>query len=174
MKPVIRLGDPTSHGGRVVSASSTTTMFGKAVAVVGDSVTCPKQGHVNCTIVEGDPSWTIDGKGIALDGHKVSCGATLISTLSNVTRSYEGSGVASTGGGAAADQAMAIGKPHPPEAFNQHFQVVDQDGQPLTDLPVHLEMPDGTISAVTTSAAGKTEIIGGQAAQKIVLHLFKE
>ncbi|OHX20089.1 PAAR domain-containing protein [Chromobacterium sphagni] len=84
MKAAIRLGDPTDHGGKVVSAASCTTLFGKQVACIGDSVTCPKDGHVNCTIVEGDGGWLVGGKAVALDGHKVSCGATLISTLPQV------------------------------------------------------------------------------------------
>lgn len=81
MKRIIRLGDPTSHGGTVVSAASSTVLFGKPVALLGDQVTCPQQGHSNCTIVEGDSSWLVGGKPVALEGHKVSCGATLISTL---------------------------------------------------------------------------------------------
>ncbi|WP_024301797.1 PAAR domain-containing protein [Pseudogulbenkiania sp. MAI-1] len=81
MKRVIRLGDPTSHGGTVVSAASSTVLFGKPVALLGDKVTCPQQGHSNCTIVEGDSTWLVGGKPVALEGHKVSCGATLISTL---------------------------------------------------------------------------------------------
>ncbi|AXE28925.1 hypothetical protein DK842_02765 [Chromobacterium phragmitis] len=84
MKPVIRIGDPTDHGGNVTSASSTTTAFGKPIALVGDSVSCPRQGHTNCTIVEGDSSWTVNGKAVALEGHAVSCGAKLISTLGQV------------------------------------------------------------------------------------------
>ncbi len=81
MKRAIRLGDPTSHGGSVLSAASKTSLFGKQVACKGDAVSCPMQGHVNCTIVEGDDSWLVAGKPVALEGHQVSCGATLISTL---------------------------------------------------------------------------------------------
>ena len=40
MKHVIRLGDPTTHGGTVVSASSTTIINGIRVARLGDQVTC--------------------------------------------------------------------------------------------------------------------------------------
>lgn len=86
MKAVIRLGDATSHGGVVVSASSTTVLMGKPVARVGDKVVCPQSGHSVGTIVEGDPSWVVDGKPVALDGHKTSCGATLIASVSNVGR----------------------------------------------------------------------------------------
>lgn len=86
MKGVIRLGDPTSHGGKVVSATANLDIMGKDVARLGDKCTCPRPGHNNCTIVEGDPNWTIDGVPVALEGHKTSCGATLISTLGNLER----------------------------------------------------------------------------------------
>ncbi|MEN6082906.1 PAAR domain-containing protein [Chromobacterium piscinae] len=109
MKKVIRIGDPTDHGGSVTSATSTTSFFGKNVAVVGDSVSCPQQGHTNCVIVEGDPSWSIGGKAVALEGNKVSCGATLISTLGQVSRDYVGSGAATVGAGSVAAVAAAAG-----------------------------------------------------------------
>jgi uncharacterized Zn-binding protein involved in type VI secretion len=86
MKSVIRLGDPTSHGGVVVSAAGNYTIMGKGVARVGDQVTCPIKGHPTAVIVEGDPNWIIDGRAVALDGHKTSCGASLISTLPNLGR----------------------------------------------------------------------------------------
>ena len=84
MKRVIRLGDPTDHGGHVVSAAASTSLFGKQVACLGDAVTCPQQGYSNCTIVEGDGNWLVGGKPVALEGHKTSCGAVLISTLPEV------------------------------------------------------------------------------------------
>lgn len=87
MKRVIRLGDPTDHGGHVVSGSPSSVIFDKPVARQGDAVTCPKQGHSNCVIAEGDPEWLVDGKPVALEGHKTSCGATLIATLGNLDRS---------------------------------------------------------------------------------------
>lgn len=86
MKRVIRLGDPTSHGGTVVSASSVVIINGKPLARIGDSVTCPIPGHGVVTIVEGDTAWTDDGKPIALEGHKTSCGASLITTLPTLGR----------------------------------------------------------------------------------------
>ena len=84
MKRVIRIGDSTSHGGRVISAASNYLAFGKMVACVGDSCICPMPGHQLCIIVEGDSSWQIDGRQVALEGCKTSCGASLISTLSTV------------------------------------------------------------------------------------------
>jgi uncharacterized Zn-binding protein involved in type VI secretion len=80
-KGIIRLGDPTSHGGVVTSATGRMNVLSKDVARVGDTCTCPINGHSGCTIVEGDEGHTIDGIPIAYEGHKTSCGATLISTV---------------------------------------------------------------------------------------------
>lgn len=85
MHGVIRLNDPTSHGGVVTSASSTSEVHGIGVARVGDAVSCPKKGHRHCTIVQGDPEVVIDGVPVAFDGHLTSCGATLISTMPSST-----------------------------------------------------------------------------------------
>lgn len=86
MPAPVRLGDPTSHGGAVISAQSQTNLMGKALATVGDKCACPLPGHGPCVIVEGDGNWTIDGKPVALNGHKTSCGATLIATVGNHQR----------------------------------------------------------------------------------------
>ena len=81
MKGVLRLGDPTSHGGRVVAASASGDVMGKPVARLGDACICPLKGHLNCVIAEGDPAVLLDGVPVAFEGHRTSCGATLISTV---------------------------------------------------------------------------------------------
>lgn len=86
MRHVIRLGDATSHGGAVVSASAQLEIMGRPVARLGDRCTCPKRGHDNCVIVEGDPDWLIDGVPVALEGHRTSCGAVLLSTLGEMEK----------------------------------------------------------------------------------------
>ena len=80
MKGVIRLGDATSHGGKVVIASSTAMVQGIAVAQKGDMCMCPINGHMPCVIAEGDPNVLLGGVPVAFEGHKTSCGATLISS----------------------------------------------------------------------------------------------
>lgn len=86
MRRVIRLGDPTSHGGAVTSAASNFSIMGIGVARVGDTCSCPRKGHSGCTIAQGDSNWLIEGRAVALEGHLTSCGAQLISTLPNVKR----------------------------------------------------------------------------------------
>ena len=77
---VIRLGDKTSHGGVVLSASPLSESGGIAIARVGDKVSCPKRGHEPCVIASGDPTMIVDGKAVARHGDKTSCGATLIAS----------------------------------------------------------------------------------------------
>ncbi len=77
----VRLGDKTSHGGSVAAATSHTDFRGKPIACVGDTCACPLPGHSVCVIVEGSSLWSINGKAVALHGHKTSCGASLIASL---------------------------------------------------------------------------------------------
>lgn len=129
MRRVIRLGDPTSHGGTVVSASSSVIINGKPVARIGDSVTCPIPGHGVVTIVEGDSTWLDGGRPIALEGHKTSCGASLISTLPTLGRSSEGGGSGSTAGVAAALGAI---NPAPSDTVNNANKPAGSTGEPAS------------------------------------------
>lgn len=81
-KGVIRIGDPLSSGGQVVSACSQFKVDGKEVAGVGDACQCRRHGDVK--IVEGVETFTYFGKKLALDGCKASCGCTVISTTSQM------------------------------------------------------------------------------------------
>lgn len=86
MRGVIRLNDPTTHGGKVIAAAPNSTVMGIAVARKGDRCFCPIQGHQICLIAEGDPKVLIDGIPVAFEGHLTSCGAKLISTMPKSVR----------------------------------------------------------------------------------------
>ena len=75
-KPFIVHGDTTPKKGSVIASSVVTRTNGRAIARVGDRVTC----HWNCTIASGDASMMIDGKAAAREGDVVSCGARLIAS----------------------------------------------------------------------------------------------
>jgi uncharacterized Zn-binding protein involved in type VI secretion len=86
MRKIVRLGDSTTHGGKVMSCqASHFTVNGKPAATVGDKCTCPIPGHGVCTIIEGDARHTIDGRPVAYEGHKTSCGAALMSSDAKLT-----------------------------------------------------------------------------------------
>ncbi|MBY6207941.1 MULTISPECIES: PAAR domain-containing protein [Halomonas] len=80
----ILLGDSTSHGGTVVTAQASYLVNGTPVAVVGDMVACPQKGHGVCPIVEGHPTFTVNGKSVAFHGCHTACGATLLSSMNGV------------------------------------------------------------------------------------------
>lgn len=79
-KGFVLLGDKTTHGGTVISASSTQVVNGKAVALVGDKVSCPVPFHGVNQIVEGSPEWSSDGKAVVVDGCWCQCGCQVISS----------------------------------------------------------------------------------------------
>jgi len=82
-RPLILIGDKTSHGGTVISASPTSDCNGRGIARVGDRVSCPKKGHGGVTVIaSGDPSALIDGQPAARHGDVTACGATLIASQS--------------------------------------------------------------------------------------------
>ncbi|WP_279047660.1 PAAR domain-containing protein [Cedecea davisae] len=79
-KGFVLLGDNTTHGGEVISASSTMIVNGKKVALIGDKISCPKEGHGINTIIEGSPDWISDGKAVVVDGCRCECGCQVISS----------------------------------------------------------------------------------------------
>lgn len=88
MKNVIRVGDPTSHGGKVLATSAPHFQVnGKSIVLVGDRCICPMTGHQNCVIISGNSNHTVNGKAVAYHGDKTSCGATLISTIATFSSS---------------------------------------------------------------------------------------
>jgi uncharacterized Zn-binding protein involved in type VI secretion len=70
------VGDPNTHGGFVMTGSSTMHVLGRPVARQFDLVSCPMHG-VN-EIIEGSDMLTDNGRSIALDGNRCACGCTLI------------------------------------------------------------------------------------------------
>ncbi|WP_395489243.1 PAAR domain-containing protein [Cedecea davisae] len=73
MQGIIRPGDKTTHGGAVLSCS-TTMFFGDiGVARKGDRVSCPEHGDT--TIVEGNPNYRACGVYAAFLGYKCGFGS---------------------------------------------------------------------------------------------------
>jgi uncharacterized Zn-binding protein involved in type VI secretion len=77
---VIRLGDSTSHGGKVTSAAADFKALGKSIALNGDNTLCPQcKGKFPIKVASSDRKH--HGKAVAYDGDKTACGATLISSI---------------------------------------------------------------------------------------------
>jgi uncharacterized protein (DUF2345 family) len=57
--------------------------------------------------------------------------------------------------------------------FDRHFRFVDDRGQPVTGIRVHLTGADGTVAPVITDADGRTPIVSGSEGQEITVQLRK-
>ena len=82
-KDVVIVGDPTSHGGMVITGSPTHSVQGRPVARLGDLVECPQyypdgRPHGKNPILQGSYKMLVDGIPVALHGHHSECGCTLL------------------------------------------------------------------------------------------------
>lgn len=75
-RPFIVLGDTSSHGGNVQSATTGFTVNGVAVAGQGDVFECPLHGPVE--IQATGNGVRANGKTPTRDGDTTACGASLI------------------------------------------------------------------------------------------------
>jgi len=76
MAQLIRIGDPGSHGGAIITGSDDTFCNGIGVARVGDTYSCPIHGPN--PITSGSPDTTANGQPVARVGDTTACGATLV------------------------------------------------------------------------------------------------
>ncbi|MFD4836424.1 PAAR domain-containing protein [Achromobacter sp. NPDC058515] len=118
-RPIIRVGDGTSHGGIVVQSFPFYTVNGRQAAGVGHMATCPTcEGAF--PIVEGVSNFTVDGVSVAVEGMKTACGATLIASQQIAVIDPGPGGIAWTGsdsgslasglvGGAGTNQPLSQG-----------------------------------------------------------------
>jgi len=79
-RSVIRMDDKTDHGGKVISASSGTTVMGKAAALEGDMTFCPRCKGTFPIKPDGAGA-KHQGRPYAYDNDQTACGAKLISSL---------------------------------------------------------------------------------------------
>lgn len=80
MPPAARLGDQTTHGGVVISASPPTVLIeGKPASMMGDTHLCPvPQPHPPSVFAEGSATVLISGRPALRAGDVAGCGAVLV------------------------------------------------------------------------------------------------
>ncbi|MCY1285677.1 PAAR motif protein [compost metagenome] len=77
MKPVIRQGDTLRpYGGQVLEGHY--ECLGLPIASQGDAVRCNQHGLTR--IAQGSSESWVNGRPMALDGHRCECGCTLVSS----------------------------------------------------------------------------------------------
>ncbi len=166
----IVMGDPTSSGGRVITASNRTDIEGMGVARVGDKATCPQMHKGVFSIVEGDSTIIIDGQPVALDGCALACGCRVMS--SQQLRVYV-SNTATTGGTASRNSASTQPPATPLTSaprlqFDQAIRFTGSQGMPLRELPYTLHLADGQTFSGITSALGETSRVSTRESVAVV------
>ncbi|MCP1292301.1 PAAR domain-containing protein [Chromobacterium sp. S0633] len=84
MSRVIRQGDRLSSGGTVLQGSGLGGHLQQPLARKGDPVFCPLKDHGHNRIAEGAAHWLLDGRPVALEGHRCECGCTLLSSSDGI------------------------------------------------------------------------------------------
>jgi uncharacterized Zn-binding protein involved in type VI secretion len=77
-RPLILLGDKTTHGGNVIGCSPISKVAGVGIARVGDAVICPLHGST--LITTGDATLVLQGQDAARLGDLTTCGASLLAS----------------------------------------------------------------------------------------------
>ncbi|WP_118181903.1 PAAR domain-containing protein [Paraburkholderia phosphatilytica] len=75
-RPMARLGDTTDHGGTVIQAAADFSHQGRAVALDGHMVKCPKCGSMYPIIASGILMHR--GRRVGYIGDWTGCGARLV------------------------------------------------------------------------------------------------
>lgn len=178
---IIRQGDKTSHGGTVIEGSILDICMGKPIAFVGHKVVCPKCKGI-FPIVEGAPTTTFYGKGVALAGMKTACGASLIASQFTDIVEYGGGGSSSssksktssssTSATAAPSQVLhgtAERIQTNGEQFNDKFILLDDvTGNPLSFTEYAIRRASGEIEHGTTDSHGCTHLLAATANAELI------
>lgn len=160
MPAVIVLGDTTDHGGEVIEASGVTDTHGRRVARVGDKVLCPRKGHGVTEIVDGDPTFRVDGQAVAYHGCRTSCGAVLLASQAVTT----------------VDPGRGVGIPVLTDmlseafAFDEQLAAVDDtSGRVIPGLAYFVRTRSGITYSGYTDPAGRVPRIATEAEEDLTV-----
>lgn len=183
---IIRMGDRTTHGGTVIEGSYTDICMGKPIAFIGHMTQCP-QCKGTYPIVEGVPTTTFYGKGVALAGMKTACGALLVAGQFTDTVEWNpgahppgqvhANAVAAkepTGAGLRANTAPPQGAydDDDVDVEIEHFYALsDEDGMPVDAYHYDVHAADERLTNAGPYKNGETVTISGNEPTRLVTWL---
>ncbi|WP_429404610.1 PAAR domain-containing protein [Paraburkholderia sp. GAS82] len=163
----LKIGDKSSAGGTVIEGIPGTAHNGVELTFVGAKVQCPACKSTGLITARG-PRWpgSMMGKDRALENDICACKCSpppsMIASQSVMFESFEGSALASMG-------FAGNGEPiqHAANSYDQHFRIINSDGEPVEGLPYLLKSADGTALKGTTSANGATDLVSAADAHEV-------
>mgnify|MGYP001148674717 CR=1 FL=1 len=78
-RPIICVGDTTTHGGTVLEGFANFEVYGRLASGKGHKVRCPRCKGI-FVIIEGAENRTVGDVPLALEGMLTSCGAALVAS----------------------------------------------------------------------------------------------
>jgi len=152
----IREGDATSHGGTVLACDPANISDGKALALLGDMVSCPRCGGIFPIVkVKTELNVQFDGRPVASEGDMTACGATLLASSSGTAASPAAGAGSSVGGGHSVVSNWASDSEG---THRGRFQVLDDDtGQPIANHPYTVTSGNGQTITGHTDENGFTD-----------------
>jgi len=85
MPTVTLVGDGSSHGGTVITGSSTVRNQSKGLVRNGDLHSCPQPGHGTTSISSTTVKLRINGQRVVVNGCVAGCGAVILPGSSDMT-----------------------------------------------------------------------------------------
>lgn len=183
LRRIAVVGDKLDNDGEISPYNGLIFTFGGAgrqAALIEGEVFCPVCKTTGYIAKDGGPRrMTLGLSEIALDQDFVICrcpehprifaqlaGEAWYDDLVESLGSVRATQTASTYASAARRDI-----PEDSKVFDQHFQLVDQDGTPISGVLVHFRTPRGQTSEALTTTAGKTPVVEGQEGDSIQLLL---
>ncbi|WP_198118984.1 PAAR domain-containing protein [Massilia rhizosphaerae] len=170
-RAIIRKGDATSHGGKVLEGWEHTSLYGLPIAGLGHKVWCPKCKG-NFPITEGAANHVFGSIGTALEGMLTACGATLIASQHTATVEYADDARSESLRDQGASSGQATG---PGESFDRYFLLLDSaTGKPLRRRRYAICLPDGSSLEGATDDQGHTKLCSASASHIVELVVFDD
>lgn len=168
-RAIIRKGDTTSHGGKVLEGWEHTSLYGLPIAGLGHKVWCP-QCKGNFPIADGAQNHAFGTIGTALEGMLTSCGAMLIASQHTATVDYAGKAESNS---RSHPEALSDQAKEPREEFDRYFVLCDSaTGKPLRQRRYAIRLPDGSSVEGTTDAQGHTKVCSASESHVVELVVY--
>jgi hypothetical protein len=169
--PVVRFGDPTTTGGKVLAVRANIHDEGKKIALHGEHATCgdckgswPMFGtgegmsdHETQVVIQGDRVLCPCGKNRVISGEDVGCfihkepGASKTVTTTDSSR-----------------------EPAHAALYDEQFTLLDDASRPLSNVCYRIVTDSGQVFTGMTNAAGQTQRVLTQGSSTLKLQLEKQ
>ncbi|MGF6597626.1 putative Zn-binding protein involved in type VI secretion [Paraburkholderia sp. GAS448] len=169
--PVVRFGDPTTTGGKVLAVRANIHDNTKKIALHGEHATCgnckgswPMFGtgegmseHGTQVVIQGDRVLCPCGKNRVIAGEDVGC---------FIHKDPGGSNTATT--------AESLREPAPAAQHDEQFTLLDDARRPLSNVRYRIVTDSGQVFIGTTNGAGQTQRVLTQGSSALKLQLEKQ